>query len=215
MVEGVEVGRRSQHPRVVDIVSGEITRPAAAVQVPAGAREAGYPDPLEVVRRLRSWFPPREVSTVLAGDLVALLAATGPMSPDELTRLTSEALGSTTLAELDTAIGKTVAELAPHKIVRGKVIKVLEEGIVVVDVNYKAEGQISIEEFPDPLAVVPIVAIPTTYAGSEMTPIYGLTEGGAQKTGRDAKVVPRTVIYDPLLTLGLPSSATAAWRTLS
>ena len=32
------------------------------------------------------------------------------MSPDELTRLTSEALGSTTLAELDTAIGKTVAE---------------------------------------------------------------------------------------------------------
>ena len=51
---------------------------------------------------------------------------------------------------------------------------------------------------------LPIVAIPTTYAGSEMTPIYGLTEGGAKKTGRDAKVLPRTVIYDPLLTLGLP-----------
>jgi small subunit ribosomal protein S1 len=77
------------------------------------------------------------------------------MSADELSRLTSEALGSTTLAELDTAIGKTVAELAPNKIVRGKVIKVLPEGIVVVDVNYKAEGQISIEEFPDPLAVQP------------------------------------------------------------
>jgi len=77
------------------------------------------------------------------------------MSPDELTRLTSEALGSTTLAELDTAIGKTVAELAPHKIVHGRVVKVLPEGIVVVDVNYKAEGQISIDEFPDPLAVVP------------------------------------------------------------
>jgi hypothetical protein len=42
-------------------------------------------DPLEVVRRLRSWVPPREFSTVLAGDLVALLAATGPMPPDELT----------------------------------------------------------------------------------------------------------------------------------
>ena len=52
---------------------------------------------------------------------------------------------------------------------------------------------------------LPIVAIPTTYAGSEMTPIYGLTEGGAKKTGRDAKVLPRTVIYDPLLTLGLPA----------
>ena len=43
---------------------------------------------------------------------------------DELSRLTSEALGDTTLAELDNAIGKTVAELSPHKIVQGKVIKV-------------------------------------------------------------------------------------------
>jgi len=51
---------------------------------------------------------------------------------------------------------------------------------------------------------LPIIAIPTTYAGSEMTPIYGLTEGGLKKTGRDPKVLPRTVIYDPLLTLGLP-----------
>ena len=32
---------------------------------------------------------------------------------------------------------------------------------------------------------LPIIAIPTTYAGSEMTPIYGLTEGGVKKTGRD------------------------------
>ena len=51
---------------------------------------------------------------------------------------------------------------------------------------------------------LPILAIPTTYAGSEMTPIYGLTEGGLKKTGRDRKVLPRTVIYDPTLTLGLP-----------
>jgi maleylacetate reductase len=51
---------------------------------------------------------------------------------------------------------------------------------------------------------LPIVAIPTTYAGSEMTPIYGLTEGGIKKTGRDRKVLPRTVIYDPNLTLTLP-----------
>ena len=41
------------------------------------------------------------------------------MSADELSRLTTEALGSASLAELDTAIGKTVAELAPNKIVRG------------------------------------------------------------------------------------------------
>jgi maleylacetate reductase len=51
---------------------------------------------------------------------------------------------------------------------------------------------------------LPILAIPTTYAGSEMTPIYGITEAGLKKTGRDARVLPRTVIYDPELTLELP-----------
>lgn len=51
---------------------------------------------------------------------------------------------------------------------------------------------------------LPIVAVPTTYAGSEMTPIYGLTEGAAKRTGRDLRVLPRAVIYDPELTSGLP-----------
>ena len=51
---------------------------------------------------------------------------------------------------------------------------------------------------------LPILAIPTTYAGSEMTPIYGITEAGLKKTGRDLRVLPRTVIYDPELTLSLP-----------
>lgn len=51
---------------------------------------------------------------------------------------------------------------------------------------------------------LPILAIPTTYAGSEMTPIYGITEDGLKKTGRDPRVLPRTVIYDPELTLTLP-----------
>jgi maleylacetate reductase len=51
---------------------------------------------------------------------------------------------------------------------------------------------------------MPVIAIPTTYAGSEMTPIYGVTEGGVKRTGRDRKVLPRTVIYDPMLTVSLP-----------
>jgi maleylacetate reductase len=53
-------------------------------------------------------------------------------------------------------------------------------------------------------SALPILAIPTTYAGSEMTPIYGITEGGLKKTGRDVKVLPRVVIYDPELTSSLP-----------
>jgi len=51
---------------------------------------------------------------------------------------------------------------------------------------------------------MPVVAVPTTYAGSEMTPIYGITEGGVKRTGRDRRVLPRVVVYDPVLTLSLP-----------
>lgn len=55
---------------------------------------------------------------------------------------------------------------------------------------------------------LPIVALPTTYAGSEQTSIYGMTGGRHKATGRDPIVVPRVVIYDPELTLGLPASVT-------
>jgi len=49
-----------------------------------------------------------------------------------------------------------------------------------------------------------VAAVPTTYAGSEMTPIYGLTDAGLKRTGRDPRVLPRTVIYDPELSATLP-----------
>ncbi|MFE9448131.1 maleylacetate reductase [Streptomyces sp. NPDC006739] len=51
---------------------------------------------------------------------------------------------------------------------------------------------------------LPLIAVPSTYSGSEMTPVWGLTEHGAKRTGRDPAVLPRTVVYDPLLTLSLP-----------
>ena len=57
---------------------------------------------------------------------------------------------------------------------------------------------------------LPVLAVPTTYSGSEMTTIWGLSEGGAKKTGRDPKVLPKTVIYDPELTLELPAAVSAA-----
>ncbi|MBB1595759.1 maleylacetate reductase [Achromobacter sp. UMC46] len=57
---------------------------------------------------------------------------------------------------------------------------------------------------------LPILAVPTTYAGSEMTPIHGMTENGLKTTGRDLRVLPKTVIYDPLLTLDLPPALSAA-----
>jgi maleylacetate reductase len=51
----------------------------------------------------------------------------------------------------------------------------------------------------------PIVAVPTTYSGSEMTPLQGITADGVKRTRRDRKMLPKVVIYDPKLTLGLPA----------
>lgn len=53
---------------------------------------------------------------------------------------------------------------------------------------------------------LPQIVCPTTYAGSEMTPILGETSGGLKKTFSDPKVRPAYVIYDVELTLGLPVS---------
>jgi alcohol dehydrogenase class IV len=57
---------------------------------------------------------------------------------------------------------------------------------------------------------LPIVAVPTTYAGSEMTSIWGITDGDLKRTGRSANVAPRLVVYDPGLTLSLPAEVSAA-----
>jgi maleylacetate reductase len=55
---------------------------------------------------------------------------------------------------------------------------------------------------------LPIVAVPTTYAGSEMTPVWGLTEGRRKTTGSDPRVLPKVVVYDPELTTTLPPEVT-------
>jgi maleylacetate reductase len=53
---------------------------------------------------------------------------------------------------------------------------------------------------------LPVVAVPTTYAGSEMTPVWGLTDHGVKRTGRDRRVLPKAVVYDPELTFSLAVS---------
>jgi len=57
---------------------------------------------------------------------------------------------------------------------------------------------------------LPIVAVPTTYSGSEATTIWGVSDGELKFTGRDAKVLPRAIVYDPDLTLALPATVSAS-----
>ena len=54
------------------------------------------------------------------------------------------------------------------------------------------------------------IAIPTTYSGSEMTPIYGRKRAGQKATRIDHAAIPDAVIYDPALTLSLPARETAS-----
>jgi maleylacetate reductase len=55
-----------------------------------------------------------------------------------------------------------------------------------------------------------VLAVPTTYSGSEMTPVWGETGDGGKATGTDLRVLPRVVVYDPVLSRGLPVGVTAA-----
>lgn len=78
----------------------------------------------------------------------------------------------------------------------------------------RRSGQPARAAFPTDQPLIPVIAIPTTYAGSEMTPIYGVTQIidgiGRKVTVTDAKVTPKLTLYDPELTLALPPQMTAS-----
>jgi maleylacetate reductase len=57
---------------------------------------------------------------------------------------------------------------------------------------------------------LPVIAVPTTYAGSEATPVWGLTEGARKTTGTDQRVLPKVIVYDAALTMSLPVGLSVA-----
>lgn len=139
------------------------------------------------------------VEQALGSRLVAVYEHVQPHVPDfqvaELLEITSE-------HEIDALIGMG----GGSPIGMAKAISIaLEE---------KRTGQPARAFYPTDQPIIPVVAIPTTYAGSEMTPTFGITyknEDAARKvTLTDAKITPKLVIYDPLLTLNLPPEVTAA-----
>ncbi len=76
--------------------------------------------------------------------------------------------------------------------------------------NARARGAAS----PTAQPRIPVIAIPTTYAGSEMTAVFGVThshENPPRKvTTYDPRIAPKLVVYDPELTLDLPPELTAS-----
>jgi maleylacetate reductase len=85
---------------------------------------------------------------------------------------------------------------------------------ISVALEEERTGQSARAAFPTDQPLIPVIAIPTTYAGSEMTPTFGITyhnDGVSRKvTLTDSKITPKLVLYDPLLTLNLPPEITAS-----
>ncbi len=125
-------------------------------------------------------------------------------APGELPARAARLLGHRLALHWDDVRAHVPAELA--EIVTGKAREYGVEAVVSVG-GGSATGLAKAVALETGIAVL---AVPTTYAGSEMTPVWGRTDGQVKTTGRDRRVLPRTVIYDAVLLSTLPASLVGA-----
>jgi len=117
--------------------------------------------------------------------------------------------------EMATRLGRKATGVFPHAVMHVPVETAeagrREAALVAADLLVAIGGgsAVGLAKAIAAVTALPILAVPTTYSGSEMTSTWGLTEHGIKKTMRDARVQPKTVLYDPLLTLGLPAKLSA------
>jgi maleylacetate reductase len=171
------------------------------------------PDPSRVSILDAPW--PRVVFGVGAvsavPDEVALLGARAVFL---IVDLSARATGDAIAAALGDTLAQRVSEVVMHvpsEIARDAVVRAQDTDLLVSVGGGSATGLAKAVALETGL---PILAVPTTYAGSEMTPVWGLTEVvdgvPAKRTGRDPRVRPRVVVYDPALTVSLPPGMSAA-----
>ncbi|MFD7996791.1 maleylacetate reductase [Streptomyces mexicanus] len=115
-----------------------------------------------------------------------------------------------TVAEITSALGERVRELYPHAAMHvpartvAKAVRRARELEVDGCVAIGGGSSIGLGKAIAKETGLPSIAVPTTYSGSEMTPIWGITEANQKITGRDIRALPVSVVYDPELTLSLP-----------
>ncbi|MCC7538896.1 MAG: homogentisate 1,2-dioxygenase [Deltaproteobacteria bacterium] len=118
------------------------------------------------------------------------------------------------LADLARSLGaRVVAELpiAREHVPMERVVEAraqIERAGADVLVAYGGGSAIGLGKAVAVAGTAKLVAIPTTYSGSEMTPVYGITEAGHKRTARDERVRPALVLYDARTTYGLSRDVT-------
>lgn len=117
---------------------------------------------------------------------------------EELGTQVSKLLGNRSIGAYPRAVMHVPAHVADHAVAHAKDVNA--DGLVAVG-GGSAVGLAKVMALHTGL---PLVAVPTTYAGSEMTPVWGLTDDDGKRTGRDIGVLPASVVYDVDLTLRLP-----------
>ena len=133
----------------------------------------------------------------------ALVIAGGASTRDALIRL-RDALGDRYVGEVRDAAQHVPSDVADEAV---RSARELTADVVVTlgGGSPTGLGKVIAQECD-----LPLLAVPTTYAGSEMTPVWGRTSGGRKQTWSDLRVLPRTVVYDPELCVGMPPRLAAA-----
>lgn len=145
-----------------------------------------------------------------AGSLASLEAEVDRLGLQRVLVVCTAGRGATLAACVQAALGECVGAVHPGAVMHTPT-RVTEEAMQVL-AECHADAVLAVgggSAIGLAKAIVlrtglPQIALPTTYAGSEMTPILGETEAGAKKTVRTPKVVPGLVVYDVDLTLDLP-----------
>lgn len=117
--------------------------------------------------------------------------------------------------ELATALGSRLAARYDKPVVHTPVAVTADALRVVVDaggadvvVAVGGGSAVGLAKAVSARTGIPQIAVPTTYAGSEVTPVLGETENGVKTTRRDPSLLPGTVVYDAELTLTMPTGLT-------
>lgn len=141
---------------------------------------------------------PEEVERLGATRVLVVATGSARTARDEV----EAGLGDRAVARFDGAVVHTPVAVTEAA------MAVVEEADVDAVVTIGGGSAIGLGKAVVARAGIPHVALPTTYAGSEVTPVLGETTDGVKQTRRDPALLPGTVVYDVELTLRMPVGLT-------